>query len=26
LTHYRALLFGTCVTYFATVTGSVRFG
>ena len=24
LTHYRTLLFGTCITYFATITGSVR--
>lgn len=23
LTHYRTLLFGTCITYFATITGSV---
>jgi hypothetical protein len=26
LTHYRTLLLGTCVTYFATITGSVLFG
>jgi hypothetical protein len=25
LTHYRALLFGTCITYFATITGAVQF-
>jgi hypothetical protein len=24
LTHYRTFLFGTCVTYFATVTGSLQ--
>ena len=24
LTHYRTILFGTCVTYFATVTGSLQ--
>jgi hypothetical protein len=24
LTHYRTLLFGTCVTYFATISGSFR--
>jgi hypothetical protein len=24
LTHYRTLLFGTCVPYFATITGSVH--
>jgi hypothetical protein len=24
LTHYRTLLFGTCITYFATITGSVQ--
>jgi hypothetical protein len=24
LTHYRTLLFGTCVTFFATITGSVQ--
>jgi hypothetical protein len=24
LTHYRKLLFGTCITYFATITGSFR--
>src|SRR5207253_10722544 len=24
LTHYRTILFGTCVTYFATITGSLR--
>jgi hypothetical protein len=25
LTHYRTLLFGTCITYFATITGSLQF-
>jgi hypothetical protein len=25
LTHYRTFIFGTCVTYFATVTGTVQF-
>jgi hypothetical protein len=24
LTHYRTILFGTCITYFATITGSVQ--
>jgi hypothetical protein len=24
LTHYRTLLFGTCITYFATITGSLQ--
>ena len=24
LTHYRTILFGTCFTYFATITGSLR--
>ncbi len=24
LTHYRTLLFGTCITYFATITGGVK--
>jgi hypothetical protein len=26
LTHYRVSLFGACVPYFATITGSVQFG
>jgi hypothetical protein len=26
LTHYRTSLFGACVPYFATITGSVQFG
>jgi hypothetical protein len=26
LTHYRTILFGTCITYFATIAGSVQLG
>jgi hypothetical protein len=26
LTHYRAFIFGRCITYFATISGSLQFG